>query len=78
MKKGIHPKYGPATITCGCGTTWQTQSTTPNIKVELCSKCHPLFTGEEILVDSAGQVDKFKKRMAASSAIQQKKIKKEK
>ena len=76
MKKGIHPKYETAKVICACGTTWQTKSTRPEIKVELCSKCHPLFTGAELLIDSAGQVDKFQKRMAMSSAMKEKKAKK--
>ena len=65
MKQGIHPRYQEATIVCGtCGTTWQTRSTkSGTIKTELCSNCHPFFTGEQRIVDTAGQVDRFMRRM---------------
>jgi len=63
MKENIHPKYGPATVICSCGNKFQTGSTVPNIKVEICSACHPFFTGKQKLVDTAGRVEKFKKRM---------------
>ncbi|MDD5681437.1 MAG: 50S ribosomal protein L31 [Candidatus Omnitrophica bacterium] len=62
MKKGIHPDYKETTISCACGEVIHTRSTKPNIKVDICSKCHPFFTGKQKLVDSAGMVDKFKKR----------------
>jgi large subunit ribosomal protein L31 len=62
MKKGIHPEYKPTTITCACGEIIQTRSTKENIRVEICSKCHPFFTGKQKLVDSAGRVDKFLKK----------------
>ncbi|MDP3789299.1 MAG: 50S ribosomal protein L31 [Candidatus Omnitrophota bacterium] len=62
MKKGIHPEYKETTISCACGEAIHTRSTKPNIKVDICSKCHPFFTGKQKLVDSAGMVDKFKKR----------------
>lgn len=62
MKKDIHPKYQEATVTCACGNTFQTRSTVNNIKVELCSKCHPFFTGKQKLVDSAGRVEKFRRK----------------
>lgn len=62
MKKGIHPDYKEATISCVCGETIHTRSTRHSIKVDICSKCHPFFTGKQKLVDSAGMVDKFKKR----------------
>jgi len=64
MKQGIHPKYFPnATVTCSCGNTWTTGSTLQVIHTDLCSACHPFFTGEQRIVDSAGQVDRFQKRM---------------
>jgi large subunit ribosomal protein L31 len=63
MRQGIHPKYDTATISCACGNTWQTRSTKPEIRVELCPKCHPFFTGEQRIVDSAGQVERFMQRM---------------
>jgi large subunit ribosomal protein L31 len=63
MKKDIHPKYQDATIICACGEVIKTRSTKPNIRVEICSKCHPLFAGkQEKLIDAAGRVDKFLKR----------------
>lgn len=62
MKKDIHPKYEATTITCACGEVIETRSTKQNIKVEICSKCHPFFTGKQKLVDTGGRVDRFKKR----------------
>ena len=66
MKQGIHPRYNESTVTCStCGTTWTTRSTkSGNIRTELCSNCHPFFTGEQRIVDTAGQVDRFMKRMS--------------
>ena len=62
MKEGIHPNYDTATVKCACGEIFETRSTKKEIKVEICSKCHPFFTGKQKLVDSGGRVDKFKKR----------------
>jgi len=63
MKEKIHPKYyTDAQVSCSCGNTWTTGSTKKTLKVELCSKCHPYFTGEQRIVDTAGRVEKFKKR----------------
>ena len=62
MKKGIHPEYGECTVTCACGNTFQTRSTKKEIRVEICSQCHPFFTGKQKFVDSAGRVAKFKKK----------------
>ncbi len=62
MKKGIHPNYKEATITCACGNVFHTRSTKENIKVEICSACHPFFTGKEKFVDSAGRVEKYRKK----------------
>ena len=62
MKEGIHPNYEKATVKCACGETFETRSTKSEIRVEICSKCHPFFTGRQKLVDSGGRVDKFKKR----------------
>jgi large subunit ribosomal protein L31 len=62
MKDKIHPNYVDCTIVCACGETIRTRSTKPNIRVEICSKCHPFFTGKSKLVDSAGRVDKFMKK----------------
>ena len=62
MKDGIHPKYGPAVIRCACGNVIETRSTKPEIRVEICSKCHPFFTGKQKLVDTGGRVDRFNRR----------------
>jgi len=62
MKKDIHPQYKPAVITCICGNTFETRSTIGDLKVEICSKCHPFFTGKQKLVDSAGRVERFQKK----------------
>ena len=62
MKDGIHPKYGPAVIRCACGNVIETRSTKPEIRVEICSKCHPFFTCKQKLVDSGGRVDRFNRR----------------
>ena len=62
MKEGLHPNYKPTTITCACGATWETGSTKEDIHVEVCSKCHPFYTGRQKLVDTGGRVDRFKKR----------------
>lgn len=62
MKEGLHPNYGPSKIICACGNVIETRSTKPEIKVEICSKCHPFFTGKQKLVDTGGRVDRFKKR----------------
>jgi large subunit ribosomal protein L31 len=62
MKDKIHPEYKEATITCACGEVIHTRSTKQNIRVEICSKCHPLFTGKQKFVDSAGRVEKFLKK----------------
>ena len=62
MKEGIHPKYEPTTVTCACGAVVETKSTKKNIKVEICSSCHPFFTGKQKLVDTAGRVERFKRR----------------
>ena len=62
MKEGIHPEYQVAQVTCGCGNTFVTRSTKAEIRVEICSHCHPFYTGKQKLVDSAGQVEKFRRR----------------
>ena len=64
MKEKIHPKYVDTTITCNCGTVIHTRSTRPNIRVEICSSCHPFFTGKQKFADSAGRIEKFKTRFA--------------
>ncbi|MBQ4052095.1 MAG: 50S ribosomal protein L31 [Clostridia bacterium] len=62
MREGIHPKYETAVVKCACGNTFETRSTKSEIRVEICSKCHPFFTGKQKLVDTGGRVDRFKKR----------------
>ncbi len=62
MKKGIHPEYKEAKVICACGETFVTRSTKPLIKVDICSKCHPFYTGKQKIVDSEGRVEKFMKK----------------
>jgi large subunit ribosomal protein L31 len=62
MRKGIHPEYHDVTVVCACGNTFQTRSTRKALRVEICSACHPFFTGKQKLVDSAGRVERFEKR----------------
>ncbi len=64
MKKDIHPNYIDCTITCACGNVIQTRSTMPKIHVEICSACHPFYTGKQKLVDTAGRIERFRKRYA--------------
>ncbi|MBI3399520.1 MAG: 50S ribosomal protein L31 [Deltaproteobacteria bacterium] len=68
MKEEIHPKYELTTIECACGAVVKTRSTKKDIKVEICSNCHPFFTGKHKLVDSAGRVDKFRKKYKKQEA----------
>ena len=69
MKKDIHPKYDiKSKATCACGAVFEVGSTMPSIEMEICSKCHPFYTGNEKIMDSAGRVDRFKKRAAATAA----------
>jgi large subunit ribosomal protein L31 len=68
MKAGIHPKYVDATVVCACGNTFQTRSTKPNLRTDLCSVCHPFYTGEQRIVDTAGQVERFMKRVEQAQA----------
>jgi large subunit ribosomal protein L31 len=62
MKAKIHPKYETTTITCACGNVIETRSTSRDIKVEICSACHPFFTGKQKLVDTAGRIERFRKK----------------
>ena len=68
MKKDIHPKYDEAAISCACGNVIQTRSTVKDMSVNTCSKCHPFFTGQATFIDSAGRIEKFRKRYAAKEA----------
>ncbi|MGO9136666.1 MAG: 50S ribosomal protein L31 [Syntrophales bacterium] len=65
MKEGIHPEYAKTTITCACGNVIETQSTKKDIRVEICSQCHPFMTGKQKIMDTAGRVERFKKKYAA-------------
>ena len=62
MKRGIHPKYEKAVVICACGERFETRSTKPEIRVEVCSKCHPFFTGKQKFIDTAGRVQKFREK----------------
>ena len=64
MKTGIHPEYKPATITCACGAVIHTRSTKGSFRVEICSQCHPFFSGKQKFIDTAGRVERFQKRYA--------------
>lgn len=72
MKKEIHPQYGPSTIQCACGNIIETRSVLPRIQVDLCSACHPFFTGKQKLLDTAGRIDRFKKKFDGKVAVNQK------
>jgi len=75
MKKDIHPKYYPeAVATCACGETFKVGSTQPELNVEICSACHPFYTGKEKLIDTAGRVERFRKLESKKQDIQAKKI----
>ena len=66
MKPGIHPEYGPAHVRCTCGNEFWTRSTKPELHVEICSNCHPFYTGRQKLVDTGGRVERFRRRAARS------------
>ena len=66
MKEGIHPKYVPTKVTCGCGNTFITRSTLPELKVDICNVCHPFYTGKLKYVDTAGRIEKFQRKFAAT------------
>jgi large subunit ribosomal protein L31 len=69
MKPAIHPNYVDSTVTCSCGNVFQTRSTRPQLRTDLCSVCHPFYTGEQRIVDTAGQVERFTRRMEAAAAM---------
>lgn len=73
MRKGIHPQYGPAKIICNCGNVIETRATQEAIHIEICSNCHPFYTGKQKLVDSAGRIDRFHKRYAGLKTASKKK-----
>ncbi len=62
MKNGVHPDYQECSVACACGNTFKTRSTKAEIRVEICSQCHPFFTGKQKLIDSAGRVEKFRRK----------------
>ena len=64
MKTGLHPDYTETTITCTCGAVYHTRSTRKNLKIGICAACHPFFTGKQKLIDTAGRIEKFKKKYA--------------
>jgi large subunit ribosomal protein L31 len=68
MKAGIHPQYDVVTVHCACGATWTTRSTKKELRLEICSNCHPFFTGKQRLVDSAGRVERFTRKYAGVKA----------
>ena len=74
MKKQIHPDYVDCQVMCGCGERFTTRATAPQIRVEVCSKCHPFYTGKQKFVDSAGRVEKFMKRWGSSLEEQKSRI----
>lgn len=76
MREGIHPNYVEATVTCACGYSFKTRSTKPVIKLDICSNCHPFFTGRQKLVDSAGRVERFRKKFKEIKPVVRKKKKK--
>ena len=76
MKDGIHPNYGNTVVRCGCGNTFSTRSTVPEIKVDICNVCHPFFTGKLKFVDTAGRIEKFKSKFAEAGYASLKKGKK--
>jgi len=69
MKQGIHPDYQVATVHCACGNTFQTRSTLKDIHVEICSVCHPFFTGKQKLVDTAGRVERFRQKWGTGEQV---------
>ena len=70
MREGIHPKYDKATITCVCGNTFETRSAVGDMKIEICSNCHPFFTGTQKIVDTAGRVERFNRKYANADAVE--------
>jgi large subunit ribosomal protein L31 len=68
VKQGVHPKYQVATVNCACGSTWTTRSTRAVVNVDVCSTCHPFYTGEQRIVDTAGQVERFNRRVQGAQA----------
>jgi len=78
MKKEIHPEYKKSTVKCSCGNTFETRSVMEEINVEICSECHPFFTGTQKLVDTAGRVDKFREKIKKAEELKKQKAEKAK
>ena len=72
MKEGIHPKYQVVEVRCACGNTFKTRSTKPELHLEICSACHPFFTGRQKLIDTEGRVERFTKKFGAQTSEQRK------
>jgi large subunit ribosomal protein L31 len=68
MQEGIHPKYEKAVVVCACGSTWETRATRKELHVDMCSACHPFFTGTQKLMDTAGRVERFRRKYGKSTA----------
>jgi large subunit ribosomal protein L31 len=75
MRENIHPAYPTAKVHCACGATWETRSTHGDLHLDICSNCHPFFTGKQKLIDTQGRIDRFKKKYANSPATPPKKKK---
>jgi len=75
VKENIHPQYGPTQVTCACGNAFMTRSTQSKIQLDICNVCHPFFTGQQKLIDRAGRVERFQKRLAKASAKPSRKAK---
>ena len=71
MKPALHPEYHEVTVHCACGATWQTRSTKKDLHLEICSNCHPFFTGRQKLIDTEGRVDRFTKKYGAQTVEKQ-------
>ena len=69
MKKGIHPEYAESTVVCSCGNTFKTRSTSPELRVELCSQCHPFYTGKQKFVDAGGRVQRFSDKFGKAASV---------
>ncbi len=76
MRTGIHPEYVECRVHCACGASFVTRATKPDIHVEICSECHPFYTGKQKLIDTGGRVDRFRRRQEKTDAIQKKSTKK--
>jgi large subunit ribosomal protein L31 len=70
VKEGIHPNYQQVTVHCACGASWQTRSTQKDVHLDICSNCHPFFTGRQKLIDTEGRVDRFNKKFGAQTVDQ--------